>query len=289
MTTIENNILRVTIDPKGAELTSIFNKETGLEYMWNADPAFWPKHSPILFPVIGALKQESYIFNKKEYRLPRHGFARDMMFSVKEHGPDSAVFQLKDSETSKKNYPFEFVLNIHYSLLANTLSVAYLVVNPAKEDLYFSIGAHPAFALPLVEGTEYPDYYLQFAKKETVGRWPISAEGLIEDRTEPVLDNSEKLSLSRELFAKDALVFKSLKSTQVSLRSDKTAHGLDFDFPGFPFLGLWAKPGADFLCIEPWCGIADSVHSNRQLTKKEGINRLAPTEEFSRAWTVKLY
>lgn len=289
MTTIENKVLRVEINPKGAELTSIKHKQNGIEYMWNGDPAFWPKHSPVLFPIVGALKQETYLFEGKEYRLGRHGFARDYVFAVKDQTEDSVTFHLSDSKETKVDYPFAFSLDIQYTLLENTVAVKYRVLNPGKQPLYFSIGAHPAFALPLVKDTSYEDYYLEFEKTEQSGRWPISADGLIESTTEPVLSNTNKLPLTKDLFARDALVFKDLKSTRLSLRSDKTEHGLDFDFPGFPFMGLWAKKGADFLCIEPWCGIADGVNASRNLTEKEGINKLVPGDEFVRTWVVKFY
>lgn len=289
MTTIENKVLKVQINPKGAELTSVLHKQTGIEYMWKGDPAYWPKHSPVLFPIVGALKQESYLFEGKEYRLGRHGFAREHVFAVKDHNDDSVTFHLADSAETHVDFPFAFNLDIQYTLLENSISVKYRVFNPAKKTLYFSIGAHPAFALPLAENTSYDDYYLEFDKVEHAGRWPISADGLIENKTEPVLNNTKTLPLTKDLFAKDALVFKDLKSTKLSLRSGKTTHGLDFDFPGFPFMGLWAKPGADFLCIEPWCGIADGVQSNRNFVEKEGINKLAAGDEFVRTWVVKFF
>jgi galactose mutarotase-like enzyme len=155
--------------------------------------------------------------------------------------------------------------------------------------LYFSVGGHPAFAVPLTKDTNYEDYYLVFDKQENTPRWPISNDGLIENTPDPLLQHSDRLPLTKELFSKDALVLKSLKSSLISVRSDKTEHGLRFDFPGFPFLGLWAAKGADFLCIEPWCGIADSVNTSQQLEEKEGINALEPGGEFSRTWIVKVF
>ena len=288
MITHDNEFLTVTINPKGAELTGLFNKETQLEYMWGGDPAVWGKHSPVLFPIIGTLKNNSYTYNGHSYSLSRHGFAREKNFAVDEHKSDEAVFVLVSDEESRTVFPFDFRLRLKYSLLANTLSVTYEVLNSNDQDLYFSIGAHPAFKLPLVPETSYEDYFLQFEQEETAGRWPINKEGLIESSSLPVLNNDTVLPLSKKLFSKDALVFKSLKSSMVSLRSDKTPHGLEFEFSGFPFLGLWAAPGGDFVCIEPWCGIADSVDSDQVLQHKEGINKLVPKEKFVRTWSVKV-
>jgi galactose mutarotase-like enzyme len=157
------------------------------------------------------------------------------------------------------------------------------------EDMYFSVGGHPAFKVPLSEGTAYNDYSLVFDKKETTGRWPITSDGLIESNPDPLLNNSNILPISKELFLKDALVLKHLQSNSVRLQSDKTPHGLEFDFTGFPSLGLWATPGADFLCIEPWCGIADSEHTDQQIQNKEGINCLPAGEKFEATWKVKFF
>lgn len=289
MLTLENEILKVVVNAKGAELTSLFNKQTQLEYLWNADPAFWAKHSPVLFPIVGTLKNNQYRYEGKTYSLGRHGFAREMQFAVEDHQTDQATFQLEDTDATRKNYPFAFRFNIRYTLTENSLAITYHVVNPAKQLLYFSVGGHPAFAVPLTDSTAYEDYYLLFDKQENAPRWPISRDGLIETSPEILLQNSGRLALTKDLFSRDALVLKSLKSSLISLRSDKTVHGLQFDFPGFPFLGLWAAKGGDFVCIEPWCGIADSVNTSQELEEKEGINTLEPGGEFSRTWVVKVF
>jgi galactose mutarotase-like enzyme len=295
MLTIENADLRVVIDPKGAELLSVFHKQHGLEYLWNGDPVFWGKHSPILFPIVGTLKEGLFRYQGRSYTLGRHGFGRDSLFEMETQDAESICFLLRSSPASKLNFPFDFECRISYQLSEQTLKTGYSVRNPAtagidsSEDLYFSIGGHPAFACPLVPGTDYADYWLGFEKKETAPRWPISKDGLIEEQPQPLLKDSDRLPLSKDLFVSDALVFKHLASAAVTLRSAKTAHGLRMDFPGFPFLGLWAAKNADFVCIEPWCGIADSVGSDQQLTQKEGIIRLAPGEQFDRAWTLTVF
>ena len=293
MFNIENENIKVSISPKGAELQSIFHKELRMEYMWNGDPAFWAKHSPILFPIVGTLKNDRYFYQDKAWSLGRHGFARDMEFTATGQRPGSISFSLLSNDETRKKYPFDFELLLSYQLQPQPqpqgLKTSYRVTNPSDRDLYFSIGGHPAFKLPLADGTAYEDYYLEFEKKETAPRWPISKEGLIETSPLPLLDGSGRLPLSRTLFEKDALVFKHPASQAVSLKSDKTPHGLRMDFPGFPFLGIWAARNADFVCIEPWCGIADSTDTDQQLTAKEGIQRLAPGDTFEREWTLTLY
>jgi len=289
MTLIENDILKVSIKTKGAELDSIHNKETNLEYMWIGDPAFWGKKSPVLFPVVGTLKNDIYYYNHKEYSLSRHGFAREMDFMVTAQTSSSAQFTLQSNEITFSKYPFSFRFDVIYSLKADKLVVNYKITNTGNDSLYFSVGGHPAFKVPLINDTVYNDYYLEFNKPETAGRWPISKDGLIESSPAPFLNNKNRLSLSKELFYNDALVFKNLVSDKISLRSEKITNGLEFDFAGFPYLGIWAAKNADFVCIEPWCGIADSVTSDQQIVDKEGINKLAVKEIFERSWSVRTF
>jgi len=289
MFTIENEYLEVVIKTKGAELDSVYNKQTRLEYMWNADPAFWSKKSPVLFPIVGTLKNDVYYFQNKEYSLTRHGFARETEFTVTGKIPSSVTFTLENNEATLLKFPFSFRFDIVYSLDGEKLNVLYRVKNTGTTDMYFSVGGHPAFKVPLAAGTDYADYYLEFDKTENAGRWPISKDGLIETNPVSLLNNSRRLELTKELFYADAVVFKQLKSDKVSLLSSKATNGLEFDFTGFPFLGIWAAKNADFVCIEPWCGIADSVTTTQQFQDKEGINRLGAMQTFERAWSVKTF
>lgn len=289
MYTIKSNQLSVTIAAKGAELQSILNTINNLEYVWSGDAAYWAKKSPVLFPIVGALKNNQYTFNGQTYALSRHGFARDKTFDVTAQTESSITFTLTDSADTIAVYPFAFALHIIYAVQRDELTVTYKIENKNAGDLYFSIGGHPAFKVPLVPGTEYSDYALHFNKTENAGRWPISTDGLIQKAPLPCLQNTHILPLSKALFQHDALVFKHLQSDSVQFQSDKTPHGLTFTFTGFPFLGIWAAPNADFVCIEPWCGIADSVDSNGQLTDKEGIIALAPDTAFAISWRVRCY
>lgn len=288
MYSIDNGILKVEVNRKGAELNSIFSYETGLEYLWEGnDP--WPKKSPVLFPIVGTLKRNMFIYGDKEYSLPRHGFARDMDFSLTSQTVSEVVFTLVSDEQTLKKFPFRFRFDIGYTIEGQTLSVKYMVINTGTADMYFSVGGHPAFKIPLEKGIDYEDYYLEFSNEENALRWLISSEGLIDPKAVPVITNSNRLPVTRELFINDAVVMKHINSESVSLKTDKSAHGVEFSFPRFPFLGLWSAKNADFVCIEPWCGIADSTTSDQQLVNKEGINLLTPGEIFTRQWTVKLY
>lgn len=289
MFTIENAALRVLISATGAELQSIYHKDLQLEYMWGGDPAFWGKHSPVLFPIVGTLKNDTYYFNNTAYQLGRHGFAREMEFIATAQDDHSITLSLQDTPATLAKYPFSFRFDIRYALNGASLATTYSIYNTGSSLMYFSVGGHPAFKLPLTDAAAYSDYYMEFNETETAGRWPISKEGLIESPPTPVFRQSNHLALNKELFQKDALVFKGLSSNSVVLKTDKDPHGLSFDFTGFPFLGIWAAKNADFVCIEPWCGIADSAATDQQLVNKEGIQLLQPGKDFERTWSVTLF
>ncbi|MEJ1238540.1 aldose 1-epimerase family protein [Chryseolinea sp. T2] len=288
-TYLQNERIRVGIKPMGAELFSIQDRKSGKEYMWKADPAFWGKTSPVLFPIVGTLRENKYKFNGKEYALPRHGFAREMPFELRSNTDTIATFTLESSDKTLAKFPFPFRLDIGYSVEGAMLIVDYHVFNAGDTDMYFSLGAHPAFAVPLADGLHYSDYYLQFNQRETAPRWRIDAAGLIEPVANPCLDNSDRLNLLKELFYKDAIVLKDLSSTLVTLRHKTDPHGFEFRFHDFPYLGIWAAKDADFLCIEPWCGIADNQGHNYDITTKEGIEKLAPKATWTRRWSITIF
>lgn len=289
MIEISNEKLTVVIDPQGAELQSIVRKDTGLEYLWSGDPAFWGKKSPVLFPIVGGLKDNTYRYNGQTYTLGRHGFAREQLFTVTEQGMEHVSLRLSDNKNTRNVYPFHFNFTIQYLLQDDQLQVTYQVENKDEKVLLFSVGAHPAFKLPLVADTTYEDYYLYFNKEEETGSWPLSPGGQIETAPVPLLQHTHELPLKKSLFYQDALVFKDLASTAISIKSKSTPHGLTLAFEGFSYMGIWAAKDADFVCIEPWCGIADSVTATGELEEKEGINRLAPGKVFERTWTATLF
>ncbi len=278
MQKIENEFLIVCSKPEGAELCSIFNKQTNLEYLWQAGPA-WPKHAPILFPIVGQLKDNLYHHNGKKYSLDRHGFARTKTFKLIDEQQSSVEYQLTSSSETLDVYPFEFDLKIRYELQGANLKIIYIVQNKGNNEMLFSIGAHPAFKVPLVEGENYGDYFLEFNKEENADRWLLN-KGLLDNNSKPMLENTNTLPLTKSLFYEDALVFKNLKSNVISLKNKKNNHGLHFKFENYPYFGIWAAKNADFVCLEPWHGIADSVISDQQLKNKEGIISLPPGKEF---------
>ncbi|GGE96683.1 aldose 1-epimerase family protein [Hymenobacter cavernae] len=284
---LENDQCRVSVQAHGAELSSFIRKDLGdLEYMWQADPAVWARHAPVLFPIVGRLPQDTYQHNGQTYKLSQHGFARDGEFTLAQQTADTLTFELRADEQSRTVYPFDFVLRISYRLQDTTLAVRWEVQNPAGEELLFSIGAHPAFRCPLLPDEQFEDYYFAFDAPETLERHLLEG-GLLNGQTEPLLTDTAELPLTYELFAQDALVLKKFDFSQVALRSHRSERAVNLRFDGFPYLGLWTKgPGAAFVCIEPWQGIASSVGDSGELADKEGILTLASGQTFTAEYTI---
>lgn len=289
MQTITNDILSVQISTKGAELQSIFNHATGLEYVWNGDANFWGKKSPVLFPIVGGLKNGTYSYKNKSYKLGRHGFARDMEFALTQVTTNSVEYTLISNAETLAVYPFSFKFLVTYTIEENILTCTYTVENTGNENMFFSCGAHPAFAIPLTENTNFEDWELQFSAIENTGKWPLSADGLIEQAPIDCLLNTQTLPLTKPLFYGDALVFKNLASNKISFVSNKSKHGLTMQFDGFTYYGIWSAKDANFVCLEPWCGIADNTLASGKLEEKEGIIELAAQNTWQKKWQVSLF
>ncbi|WP_240186656.1 aldose 1-epimerase family protein [Pedobacter namyangjuensis] len=288
MIAIENEHLKVSFAKKGAEIQSIKSVHSSTEFMWSGNPDYWGKFSPVLFPIIGALKDDTYIYEEQKYHLPRHGFARDMDFEHEQISNHEVVFKLSHNDETLKVYPFEFVLSLRYKITGATLSCTYEVENPANKPLLFSVGGHPAFAAPIDRQGNYTDYYLRFNKDNALTYHHIEAN-LITDKTTTITLEGNKLPLKHELFYDDALVFKNLQSDKISLLNSKNYNGIEFSFSDFPFFGIWAAKDADFVCLEPWCGIADGLNDNQNLAEKEGINTLDAKGNWQRTWQVTCF
>ncbi|WPU93388.1 aldose 1-epimerase family protein [Mucilaginibacter sabulilitoris] len=288
MTVIENEYLKVAIDLKGAQLSSFFNKQTNTEHLWQADPNVWPWHAPNLFPVVGGLINNQLLVNGEAYEMGRHGFARQSEFILLEADEVSASFSLPHCEKTLQVYPYKFDFQVLYTLIDNSLRITYKVINLDKKTIYFSVGGHPAFNVPFNKGEKYEDYYLEFETDEHLEAQMLSSGGFFTGETHPVLTPGNKLYLTRQLFDADALVFKQLNSRMVSIKSNKHDQSLSIEFPHFNYLGLWAKPGADFVCIEPWLGCADTEGHQVNIDKKEAIQSLHAGHVFEAPYFVSV-
>jgi galactose mutarotase-like enzyme len=281
-TTISNKILSASIKHAGAELFSLIDNQNK-EYIWNGNPDFWPKHSPVLFPIVGSLKNDTYTFNQKEYYLSRHGFARDMEFQLTEKTESSATFSLAYNEETLQKYPFKFELQIIYKLEENKLNIGYKVINKEEKELPFSIGAHPAFALP----EEFSNYNIQFEKEEKP-EYYLLENGLISNKKETLATSNNTVFLNYKLFENDALVFKTLQSNSLTILENSKPY-IKVDFEDFPNLGIWTKENAPFICIEPWFGYSDTLEKSGDLFNKEGIIVLEAKQTFSASFNIEIF
>ena len=287
MITIQNNRLRASFKELGAELVSLIDLGTGKDIIWNGNPDFWSGQSPVLFPTVGTLKNDEYIFRGKTYTLPRHGFARRRAFDIKATSATEVIFELRSDADSLKIYPFHFCLEIRYTLDDNKLSVYYKVKNCSETEMYFSLGAHPGFAIDTEDGLKYNDHEIVFPDDEKLEAHPL-IDNLISSPTKVIELPDHTLPLSYELFSKDALVMTTMKSKKLTLRNHKNKHKLVFSFSGFPYFGIWAAKNADFVCLEPWQGIADLQDHNQELAEKFGILKLEKEEDWKANWAVEI-
>ncbi len=283
-----NQFLQVEIAEKGAELTSLKRNDDGYEYLWHADPKYWGKTSPVLFPIVGALKGGAYRYDGATYKLPRHGFARDLVFAGTRISDTEALFTLADTEETRTVYPFAFRLAIRYRLDLHALCCTYEVHNPSERDpLLFAIGAHPAFAAGRGQGApDYEAHYLEFPDDDRLICHRLDGD-LLSTETYAIELANHRLPLRYSLFESDALVMKALRSREVSLRNSENGRGIRLRHDDFPFFGIWAAKGADFVCLEPWFGIADSTSHDQRLEHKEGIQHLDAGQTWAREWMIQ--
>ncbi len=288
MITIKSDQLSASIKSLGAELCSLKSNKQQVEYIWQGDKTFWGRHSPVLFPIVGRLKGDSYLYDGKSYPLGQHGFARDSEFELVKSSENSCQFELNSDDRTRAVFPFEWSLKIGYILLGNVLTIVYSVKNNGPKDLLFSIGAHPAFNCPLFDNEKRSDYELRFNREETLESQIIN-EGLRTSDSKPVFQNKSGIPIDDDLFKDDALVFSGLNSDRVTLSTtDKDT--LSVSFPGFPYLGIWSKnEDAPFVCIEPWHGVADSQDHNQYLKDKEGIKSLKSGDSFAAELKIEIH
>ncbi len=291
MFTLKNEKLKIAIKKTGAELCKIASVKNNINFMWDANPEVWGSFAPNLFPIIGALKDNTYIFDKQKYTLPKHGIIRNNeQLELQDQSEDTLTFKLSYNENSLKMYPFKFEFLITYQLIDNRINITHTIKNHGDNIMYFSLGGHPAFKCPVFENEDYANYVLEFEHPENSVTHLINMEnGLISNKTKPIFNNSNSLALRHDLFNEDALIFKDLKSKKVTLKSKLQGAILSVSYKDFPYLGIWAKPDGNYVCIEPWLGIADSETTNQNLTEKEGILTLIPQQVFKASYSIEIH
>ncbi|MDF7636888.1 aldose 1-epimerase family protein [Leuconostocaceae bacterium ESL0958] len=291
MITLENDQLKVTLNPFGAELTAVYNKMADLEYIWYGDPKYWGRHAPNLFPIVGRLQGDQYRLAGQTYYMNQHGFARNMTFDVVSQSNDSVRFRLTDSESTWRIYPFAFQFDVVFTLVGTVVKVDYEVFNPSEtESLFFSVGGHPAFNLPL-DGGKFSDYYLSISPEKVYDR--LRLIGPYSNPNQPVPFNANiPLRLRQEDYHDDAIILKlDRQRTTFLLARLANQHGMEMTVENAQYLGIWTPAGknAPFIAIEPWWGIADTVDATGNFKEKFGANVLAAGDAFTGSYEMNFF
>ena len=285
---IKNEYIKAKIKSFGAELNSLQKCAEELEYIWQGDSKYWNRHSPILFPIVGRLKNDSYTYQNQKYNMTQHGFARDKEFEVVKNEADFMEFRLKSDEKTLEIYPFSFELYLSYKLEKSKLIVSYKVINKSDDKMLFSIGAHPAFNWTLKEDEKKEDYFIEFEDLKQIKRYFLNDLGLLYKKEDlKIIDN--KIPLNEKLFKNDALVFNDVNIKIITLKNSNNENFVKLNFKNFPYLGIWSKPsGSPFICIEPWFGIADDENSIQNFEEKKGLISLQKNEIFSCFYSIEV-
>lgn len=276
----ENESFILGVKEMGAELTSLKSKKTGIEYIWNGNTDIWYGQSPILFPVIGRMLDDKYRLDGKEYTMPKHGLVRKKPFKLIDKADDSLTFSQCSDEESFASYPYAFELQVKFQLTADGLSVTHTVFNKNSKLMYYSFGAHPAFNCKIGD-------YLEFENDEKLLTERIDHDSILIEEKFPVDIKDKKLYLTETLFCDDALILSGYTSKHISLKSKDHGRVIKFNFDS-PLLGIWAKPNAPYVCIEPWWGVNDNYDKKADLSQKRAIMSLEADENASFNWNIEI-
>ena len=290
--TIENDKMRIMVDDHGAELVSIYDKEKEREVLWQADPAFWKRHAPVLFPHVGKHYNNEYHYCGKTFHTHQHGFARDMEFSCAAKTDHSITHRLTATEQTKDYFPFEFSLDITHTLNEKEITVTWEVTNLDESTMYFTIGGHPAFRVPILPDTKQTDYCLLFQTNADHLTYllldPASGTAIKDQEYRLPLENG-RARITSDMFDRDALVFDNTQIEYAAIGYPDGTPYLSVSCKGFPNFGIWSVPGAPYICLEPWIGRCDDLGFSDEISKKPGILSLEAKEIFTRSYLITVH
>ena len=289
---IENEMAATTINEHGAELVSLIDKTTGKEYIWSADAKYWNRHAPILFPLVGRVKNDTYNVDGQTYHLAQHGFARNMDFNVIAQEDNKVTFELHSNAKTKEVYPYDFILRVSYTLVAKSVKVDYEVENPTDEEIWFGIGGHPGFKIPLAKGKYYDDYSVTLLPKTTRNIIPLKdgyadIDNLKEERT-------SEIEITHQRFKDDAVILDlGEEPTTITLSpiTGDDQHGIKMTTCDAKFLGIWSSypQKGQFVCLEPWWSITDSVDSDQDFKHKFANSQLGAHQTFNAMYEITIF
>ena len=289
--TLENSALRVTVSSLGAELINLYDLQKSRELLWQGNEAVWSGQAPVLFPLVGRLKNKTFTYKNKQYNIDIHGFAKVMEFTLKEKTADSVTLLLASNDQTRKQYPFDFEFIVKYTLKGKLLLKEHITKNTSASDMYYEVGGHEGYQLPLTDGEKMSDYYLLFKGKEALYSFNKNDETMmLQQKRKVELDNG-KLHLFMKVFSEDALVLEDDAGKTVELHGKKTGHILTVKFPDFKYLGIWTKNmpfDTNYVCIEPWSSLPDFAHLGTELTEKIGIRKLAAGQSETLSFTMEV-
>lgn len=281
---LNNGNLVATIHLLGAEVRSIINLENNHEYMWNGNPEIWSGVSPVLFPVVGKTTDGRVTYKEQQYPLGNHGFARHLVFTVEKHQTDEVTLLLITNSNETSRYPFNLEFRVIYRLVGKSLTTTYSVRNIDKQTAYFSVGAHPAFRCPFDEYHTLEQYSIEFDQKEDLVQYEINSQAFFTGKTTTCPLHS--IELNQNVFDNDAIIFSNIQKKIIRLKESGSDRQISVSFDGFDWLGLWSKPGASYICIEPWCGHSDLLGFDGEIDSKPAIKNIAAGEIWSRNYTI---
>ncbi|SCH66966.1 MULTISPECIES: aldose 1-epimerase family protein [unclassified Romboutsia] len=288
MNILQNKNLIVESNCSGAEITRIYSKKSKRDILWCGDNTYWGRRSPILFPIVGRLKDNKTIIEDNIYYMNQHGFARDMNFKIIEESENSISYQLISSNETKSMYPYSFELTIKYTLIDSTIEVEWTVNNSDTKDIYFSIGAHPAFNIPMSDNEAIEDYYLKLICRDGVEN--ITLNGPYYETIKNI-DNIDIINLNPNLFKNDALIYTNIDKVSIFNKENKEC--LNVELKEFPLVGIWSPFNdgsiAPFICIEPWYGLADNINTDYQFNKKAFINKLEVNKILNTSYKINIF
>lgn len=282
--------MTVTIDEMGAQLQSITAAD-GTEYLWNGDPAYWSGRAPILFPYVGRLTNDRYTYGGREYEMTRHGFAKRTAFSVVTAGKDHVTLHIEDTEESRRTYPFAFHFDVSFVLEDKTLVIVFATENMDKKTMFFGLGGHPGFRVPLEAGKDFTDYRLTFAEPCRPNRVLLGDSYMLSGQEEPYpLENGVDLPLRHELFDHDAIILKNF-ARSLTLSAGEGSRGITLTCPKMRYMGIWHQPRTDapYVCLEPWVSLPSREGVVEDLSQQFDLISLAPRQRYENRWTVTIF
>ena len=286
---IKNDKLQVEILSLGAQMCSIKDAD-GTEYLWQGNPKYWEDMAPNLFPYIARMTDKKYTVYGNTYEMDIHGFAKDTVFEANQISEEHIIFSISDSEETRKQYPFAFVFEVDYRLEGNKLLIAYGVKNRDDKTMYFGVGGHPGFNVPIEEGLEFEDYYLEFDSEENAERVGFSEDCFVTgNNVRYDLADGKKISLHHNLFDDDAIILTNM-SKGVKLTSDKGKKSIQVSYPDMPYLGFWHWPKTDapYICIEPWSSLPSRKGIVEDLATQPGLVCLEPGNEYQNQYVIEI-